>query len=42
MSKLDEIVQINTIVAKAGNKSIKDILNPESEAEEEAEATGEE
>ena len=38
----DEIVQINTIVAKAGNKSIKDILNPESEAEEEAEATAEE
>ncbi len=29
----DDIVQINTIVAKAGNKSIADILNPEEEEE---------
>ena len=30
----DDIVQINTIVTKAGSKSISDILNPEEEAEE--------
>lgn len=29
----DDIVQVNTIVAKAGNKSIADILNPEKEEE---------
>lgn len=38
----DDIVQINTVVAKAGSKSINDILNPESEAEEEGEAPAEE
>ena len=27
----DDIVQVNTIVAKAGNKSIAEILNPEEE-----------
>ena len=37
----DDIVQINTIVAKAGSKSINDILNPESEAAEEGEAAEE-
>jgi small subunit ribosomal protein S6e len=37
----DEIVQINTIVATAGSKSINDILNPESEAEEETESAEE-
>ena len=31
----EDIVQINTIVAKAGNKSISDILNPEEEGEAE-------
>jgi small subunit ribosomal protein S6e len=30
----DDIVQINTIVSKAGNKSINDILNPAEEEEE--------
>ncbi|MGL6298886.1 MAG: 30S ribosomal protein S6e [Methanobacteriaceae archaeon] len=29
----DDIVQINTIVAKAGNKSLADLLNGEEEAE---------
>ena len=31
----EDIVQINTIVAKAGSKSISDILNPEEEGEAE-------
>lgn len=31
----EDIVQINTIVSKAGGKSINDILNPEAEAEQE-------
>ncbi|RBQ24615.1 30S ribosomal protein S6e [Candidatus Methanobinarius endosymbioticus] len=31
----DDIVQINTVVTKAGNKSIDAILNPESEDESE-------
>ena len=31
----EDIVQINTIVAKAGSKSISDILNPEEEEAEE-------
>lgn len=30
----DDIVQINTIVTKAGSKTISEILNPEEEAEE--------
>ena len=30
----DDIVQINTIVTKAGIKTISEILNPEEEAEE--------
>lgn len=30
----DDIVQINTIVTKAGNKSIDAILNPEADAED--------
>ncbi|MBZ9570991.1 30S ribosomal protein S6e [Methanobrevibacter sp. TMH8] len=37
----DDIVQISTIVSKAGNKSINDILNPEAEAEAEGEAPAE-
>lgn len=31
----DDIVQINTVVTKAGSKSISDILNPEEEEAEE-------
>lgn len=31
----EDIVQINTIVTKAGSKSIADILNPEGEEEAE-------
>jgi len=38
----DDIVQINTVVAKTGSKSINDILNPESEVEEEGETSAEE
>ena len=37
----DDIVQINTIVSQAGSKSIKDILNPEPEVEEETDAAEE-
>lgn len=33
----EDIVQINTIVSKAGNKSINDILNPEKSEEETSE-----
>ncbi|MCL2687437.1 MAG: 30S ribosomal protein S6e [Methanobrevibacter sp.] len=38
----EDIVQINTIVVKAGKKSVDAILNPEPETESDTEATAEE